>query len=129
MVNILSNNKIKKWLPYAVLLLVFCLGYFLHPFLEKGADVPEEYEDLLEKYRQDSIPYNQLFGKIEQMNDRIDNQIWLHNQSLRKQDEIIDKLKKQNESIQEQKGEIDSILNSLNALDRFDRITRYFKGD
>lgn len=91
--------------------------------------MPEEYEDLLEKYRQDSIPYNQLFGKIEQMNDRIDNQIWLHNQSLRKQDEIIDKLKKQNESIQEQKGEIDSILNSLNALDRFDRITRYFKGD
>lgn len=125
----LYYQNFKKWWPYAALVLALCLGYFLRPFLEKGEGVEKEYLDLLERYRQDSIKYNTLLNSIDLMNNQIDNQIWLYDKSIRKQDEIIDNLKKQNGSIQDKKNDIDSVLHSLDALERFDRITGHIKGN
>lgn len=128
MLKIPKHININKWLPYALVLLALALGYFLRPLFENGAEEQKDYLDSLESYRQDSIKYNTLLNSIDQMNYQIDNQIWLYDKSIKKQDEILENLKKQNETIQNKKNDIDSILHSLDAIQRFDRISGYIEG-
>lgn len=120
-------NLFLKWRYWLLLFLIIVILFFvLRPLFEK---VKERYNDfiiakeLYESEKEEREYFEQLY--IQQNQQRQHDQYRYLNQ-IKKSDQLINELLEATKNIQNKRDSIN--LDTLNAIQRFDRITRHLEG-
>lgn len=120
-------NLFLKWRYWLLLFLIIVILFFvLRPLFEKGKERYNDFiiaKELYESEKEEKEYYEQLY--IQQNQQRQHDQYRYLNQ-IKKSDQLINELLEATKNIQNKRDSIN--LDTLNAIQRFDRITRHLEG-
>lgn len=120
-------NLFLKWRYWLLLFLIIVILFFvLRPLFEKAKKRYNDFiiaKELYESEKEEREYYEQLY--IQQNQQRQHDQYRYLNQ-IKKSDQLINELLEATKNIQNKRDSIN--LDTLNAIQRFDRITRHLEG-
>lgn len=123
--NLFGKSNIKKWLPYVLALFALLVGYVLRPYFEKGETGATNFIDSYERFKQDSILIEELQNQLSEERKIYYQDRRRMQENLYKSDQLINQILNDAKDIQDKRNSIN--LDSLDAIQRFDRITGHIK--
>lgn len=125
--NILLRLTKKPWPQiFAIAALIFVFIYFIWPLMARGARAADNFIKAMEQYEEGDPNFQKVMTGSDSVLLIYKDEVRRLRQDLKEIDDNINQLRKQNDEIKKLREDNSFRIDSLNALEQWDEISKHF---